>query len=108
MTIPYVSYDGALEPLGESQVVAYLERLSRRHALTLLSFEKDADLKDAARVGAPAHRLAAAGVMARRGERRLFESADAVVSLTAVGVEAGRRPRTHDGAAAGVTTMGPP
>jgi glycosyltransferase involved in cell wall biosynthesis len=62
MAILYVSYDGALEPLGESQVVAYLERLSRRHALTLLSFEKDADLKDAARVGALAHRLAAAGV----------------------------------------------
>ena len=27
-TILYVTYDGVLEPLGESQVVAYLERLA--------------------------------------------------------------------------------
>jgi glycosyltransferase involved in cell wall biosynthesis len=36
-----VSYDGAGEPLGRSQVVAYLERLARSCDITLISFEKD-------------------------------------------------------------------
>jgi len=62
MTILYVSYDGALEPLGESQVVAYLELLSRRHAITLLSFEKGRDLADVGRVDALRRRLATAGL----------------------------------------------
>ena len=35
----YISYDGVLEPLGESQVVTYLERLSARYDITLVSFE---------------------------------------------------------------------
>jgi glycosyltransferase involved in cell wall biosynthesis len=39
----YVSYDGALDPLGASQVVPYLLGLSARGvAITLLSFEKPA------------------------------------------------------------------
>ncbi|MBZ5557742.1 MAG: hypothetical protein LAO77_10765 [Acidobacteriia bacterium] len=58
----YVSYDGMLEPLGESQVVAYLERLADRAAITLLSFEKPADLADAARVAAMRQRLDRAGI----------------------------------------------
>jgi len=62
MTILYVSYDGALEPLGESQVVAYLERLAARHAITLVSFEKSRDLGDIGRVDALRRRLATAGV----------------------------------------------
>lgn len=55
----YVSYDGACEPLGESQVVAYLLRLSATHDLTLISFEKEADPATVERVAA---RLAGAGV----------------------------------------------
>jgi glycosyltransferase involved in cell wall biosynthesis len=51
-----------LEPLGESQVVAYLERLADRAAITLLSFEKPADLAGAARVTAMRQRLDAAGI----------------------------------------------
>jgi glycosyltransferase involved in cell wall biosynthesis len=58
----YVSYDGVLEPLGESQVVAYLERLTDRAAITLLSFEKPADLGGTARVAAMRTRLERAGV----------------------------------------------
>src|SRR5258706_1637339 len=60
----YVSYDGALEPLGHSQVVAYVDGLAQRDAasITLLSYEKPADLKDAARVGALRARLARSGV----------------------------------------------
>ena len=55
----YVSYDGVLEPLGESQVVSYLERLAEDHAITLLSFEKPGDAADAERVAAMSNRLAA-------------------------------------------------
>ena len=44
--ILYVSYDGILEPLGESQVLGYLERLSEEFNITLLTFEKSSDLKN--------------------------------------------------------------
>lgn len=39
----YVSYDGLLEPLGQSQVLAYLRGLAPRHRITLLTYEKPAD-----------------------------------------------------------------
>ncbi len=39
--IVYVSYDGAGEPLGRSQVLAYLQRLAPSCGITLVSFEKD-------------------------------------------------------------------
>ena len=45
-SILYVSYDGILEPLGRSQVLAYLERLSTENKIFLISFEKKADLKN--------------------------------------------------------------
>jgi glycosyltransferase involved in cell wall biosynthesis len=51
-----------LEPLGESQVVAYLERLAERAAITLLSFEKPADLADTVRVAAMRARLDGASI----------------------------------------------
>lgn len=41
--ILYISYDGALEPLGQSQVLAYQKRLSKDFNLHLLSFEKPQD-----------------------------------------------------------------
>jgi len=37
----YVSYDGAGEPLGRSQILGYLQRLAERCEITLISFEKD-------------------------------------------------------------------
>ena len=39
----YISYDGMLEPLGQSQVLAYQERLAANASLHLLSFEKPED-----------------------------------------------------------------
>jgi glycosyltransferase involved in cell wall biosynthesis len=42
----YISYDGMLEPLGQSQVLAYLERLAATRTIHLLSFEKAADWRD--------------------------------------------------------------
>ena len=53
----YISYDGVLEPLGESQVVSYIERLADEHSITLLSFEKPADLADVARLALMTRRL---------------------------------------------------
>lgn len=58
----YISYDGALEPLGESQVVSYLERLAERVAITLLTFEKRSDLAEASRVAVMRQRLEGAGI----------------------------------------------
>ena len=40
----YISYDGILEPLGQSQVVNYLFGLASSTRQTLISFEKPADL----------------------------------------------------------------
>jgi glycosyltransferase involved in cell wall biosynthesis len=42
----YLSYTGLLEPLGQSQVLAYLEVLAKDHVITLVTFEKAADLAD--------------------------------------------------------------
>ena len=36
----YISYDGILEPLGQSQVLTYLEKLTRVRPVHLISFEK--------------------------------------------------------------------
>ncbi len=46
MKILYITYDGLLEPLGQSQVLAYQEKLSEEFDIFLLSFEKSADLKN--------------------------------------------------------------
>lgn len=60
--ILYISYDGMLEPLGQSQVIAYLERLAADYVIHLVSFEKAADWADTARRDAIAARLDAAGI----------------------------------------------
>jgi glycosyltransferase involved in cell wall biosynthesis len=62
VTILYISYDGMLEPLGRSQVVCLLEHVASAHAVTLLSFEKPEDLRDAARLGDMDRRLRGLGV----------------------------------------------
>lgn len=38
--ILYISYTGLLEPLGRSQILAYLSRLSDEYQFTIVSFEK--------------------------------------------------------------------
>lgn len=58
----YVAYDGMLEPLGQSQVLAYLERLSRDRPIHLLSFEKPEDLADAEACVRVKARMNAAGI----------------------------------------------
>ena len=46
----YISPDGILEPLGDSQVLKYLEKLSMQFSITLISYEKINDLKDTKRL----------------------------------------------------------
>ncbi|PIE07067.1 MAG: glycosyltransferase [Rhodobacterales bacterium] len=48
----YITRNGLLEPLGQSQVFGYLRGLSRDHAITVISYEKDEDWADRARVAA--------------------------------------------------------
>ena len=46
--ILYISYDGVLEPLGQSQVLAYLKKLAPNHRVYLISFEKPGIWRDEA------------------------------------------------------------
>lgn len=61
--ILYISYDGMLEPLGQSQVIAYLERLTDEATIHLISFEKPADKADTAKREAIVARLQRAGIV---------------------------------------------
>ncbi|XCN72175.1 MAG: glycosyltransferase [Candidatus Electrothrix aestuarii] len=60
--ILYISYDGILEPLGQSQVLSYLERLAARHNIILISFEKSSDWKHTGKRDAVCRRIQAAGI----------------------------------------------
>jgi glycosyltransferase involved in cell wall biosynthesis len=63
LRVVYVSYDGALDPLGASQVVPYLGGLAQRGvALTLVSFEKTRRWHDVARRQVLAAYLTSRGV----------------------------------------------
>lgn len=59
----YVSYDGMLEPLGQGQVITYLERLTDTARIHLISYEKPADWADRARREALRERLSGAGII---------------------------------------------
>ena len=61
-TALYISYDGMLEPLGQSQVIAYLERLSDEFDFHLVSFEKRSDWRNAALRDSVGARLSKAGI----------------------------------------------
>ena len=58
----YISYDGLLEPLGESQVVSYLEKLSPTYDISVLSFEKPEDARNSERMSEMQARLARADI----------------------------------------------
>lgn len=45
-SILYISYDGLMEPLGQSQVWRYLSGLSERYRIVLISYEKADDWAD--------------------------------------------------------------
>lgn len=84
--IVYLSYDGLLEPLGQSQVIAYLERLSTSRCIHLVSFEKGRDWRDRPRRAAVAERLARAGI--HWHPRRYHKHPSALATAFDVGVGA--------------------
>src|SRR6266480_5056188 len=62
-SVLYITYDGVLEPLGQSQVLGYLEKLAGEHAILLISFEKKREREDGARVQAMREHLSALGIV---------------------------------------------
>lgn len=61
-SILYITYDGLMEPLGQSQVLAYQERLAENYDIHILSFEKPKDWNKTAAREALAKRIQAAGI----------------------------------------------
>ena len=59
----YLSYDGMLEPLGQSQVLAYLNRLAANWRIHLISFEKPEDWMNVAAREQLAQDIANAGIV---------------------------------------------
>ena len=58
----YISYTGMLEPLGQSQVLAYQERLATDRTIHLISFERKEDWANSAEREAIAGRMRRAGI----------------------------------------------
>ena len=44
--ILYLSYDGLLEPLGESQILSYQYKIANKYNVIIVSFEKRKDLQN--------------------------------------------------------------
>jgi glycosyltransferase involved in cell wall biosynthesis len=63
MSILYISYDGMMEPLGQSQVLAYLRQLVVYSPIHLISFEKSEDLADIAEFDFLAREIEASGIV---------------------------------------------
>lgn len=57
--VVFGTYNGLLDPLGKSQILAYLERLHRRWPVHILSYERPDRLADGAALSAMSDRLRA-------------------------------------------------
>lgn len=92
----YLTRNGLLEPLGQSQVMSYLRGLSREHAITLVTFEKPEDMADSAAMARAREDCAAHGIdwRPRRFRRRPRLIAPAW-SLVQMGAEALRAARSR-------------
>jgi len=62
MSVLYISYDGILEPIGRSQVLSYLERLSTDHQIFLITFEKECDWAETKKRGELESRVKESGI----------------------------------------------
>lgn len=58
----FLSYDGLLEPLGESQVYGYLRHLSDRYRIFLITYEKPRDKRNPNKLNSMAQRCQQAGI----------------------------------------------
>jgi hypothetical protein len=61
--ILYISYDGLMEPLGQSQVLSYLEKLSSYHKIFIISYEKKIDLDDTNKINSLRESLKNKGIV---------------------------------------------
>ena len=52
-SVLYITYDGLMEPLGQSQVLVYLYELTDEHRIHVLSFEKPKDRQDRTGIASP-------------------------------------------------------
>jgi len=95
----FLSFTGLMEPLGQSQVLPYLEGLSKYFKVTVVSLEKYADLIDSREVDRLRERCEASGITwlhtRFRHEPRLLSSAVNLLSLLSVAMRSVRfrRPR---------------
>ena len=62
-SVLYISYDGMLEPLGQSQVLAYLKRLVADRPIHLISYEKAGDWANVAERERLALDITASGIV---------------------------------------------
>ena len=85
-SVLYISYDGMLEPLGQSQVLAYLERLANDREIHLLSYEKRDDWHDTERRQRVSARIASAGI--HWHPRRYHKSPSVLATAYDIGVGA--------------------
>lgn len=85
----YISYDGILEPLGQSQVLAYLEKLSPEREIHLISFEKQEDWTDLDARTAIVNRVNSAGIRWRPYRYHKRPSAIATAWDIGVGIASG-------------------
>jgi len=62
-SVLYITYDGILEPLGQSQVLRYLERLCLDRRIVLISYEKEQDWREEPRRKALQEEVARRGIV---------------------------------------------
>lgn len=78
LAVLYISYDGVLEPIGQSQILPYLERLALQGVkVVLLTFEKPRALKAGEALEKARRRLEAAGI---RWTPRRYHKRPAILS----------------------------
>jgi glycosyltransferase involved in cell wall biosynthesis len=83
-SVLYIAYDGMLEPLGQSQVLAYLEKLAIDRPIHLLSFEKAEDWTNQQARARVQARITAAGI--HWHPRRYHKRPSAVATSWDIGV----------------------
>lgn len=91
----YLTRNGLLEPLGQSQIWPYLRGLSRDHRITLISFEKPADRVDPSAMRRMRSQCASHGIrwipLQFRAQPRPLAPAMAILQLALVALWQWRR-----------------
>jgi glycosyltransferase involved in cell wall biosynthesis len=89
MRVLFLSYDGMLEPLGQSQVLSYLKCLAFNRKIHLISFEKSVDWTNVNQRVRIANDIAAAGIVWHPLRYHKFPSALATAWDVVCGISLG-------------------